>query len=427
MDSKRPKVVFRERSFHKAGDSAILVEYGDLILDFELRARIHAFETELQRRDVPGIWTTSPCIRSTMVRYNPLAISQTDLLEALVSVENLLPASMQDMTFPGRKIIFPIVLDDRWNRDALERYSRSIRDEAVYLPSNIEYLARNNGLSGGAEEALTLLVNTEWLVFGVGFYLACPFLIPIDPRCRLVGQKMNPSRTYTPRGALGIAGLVAAIYPIESPGGYQLFGRTLSPWQTWGRGTNFNPEQPWLLFPFDQLKFKVITEDEYIEVEKQFDSGRYNFEIEPTTFDMAQYKTFISSMEGDIRQFKSRQAGGVINEEAREVELMRSWEGKRQAAKENIAEVIALKENITESTNAFTVKSSMSAVVWKIKCSPGDIINSSEDVLMILEAMKTEINVEAGEENVGRRVQEFGRDVKPGAVVHAGDTLVVLE
>ncbi len=168
------------------------------------------------------------------VRYNPLAISQTDLLEALVSVENLLPASMQDMTFPGRKIIFPIVLDDRWNRDALERYSRSIRDEAVYLPSNIEYLARNNGLSGGAEEALTLLVNTEWvrgvalvsvpihlssfqLVFGVGFYLACPFLIPvryrhhafcknpltqktqIDPRCRLVGQKMNPSRTYTPR------------------------------------------------------------------------------------------------------------------------------------------------------------------------------------------------------------------------------------
>ncbi|THG95497.1 hypothetical protein EW026_g6172 [Hermanssonia centrifuga] len=276
MDSKRPKVVFRE-----AGDSAILVEYGDLILDFELRARIHAFETELQRRDVPGIWTTSPCIRSTMVRYNPLAISQTDLLEALVSVENLLPASMQDMTFPGRKIIFPIVLDDRWNRDALERYSRSIRDEAVYLPSNIEYLARNNGLSGGAEEALTLLVNTEWLVFGVGFYLACPFLIPIDPRCRLVGQKMNPSRTYTPRGALGIAGLVAAIYPIESPGGYQLFGRTLSPWQTWGRGTNFNPEQPWLLFPFDQLKFKVITEDEYIEVEKQFDSGRYNFEASP--------------------------------------------------------------------------------------------------------------------------------------------------
>ncbi|THG95496.1 hypothetical protein EW026_g6171 [Hermanssonia centrifuga] len=142
---------------------------------------------------------------------------------------------------------------------------------------------------------------------------------------------------------------------------------------------------------------------------------------------MAQYKTFIGSMEGDIRQFKSRQAGGVINEEAREVELMRSWEGKRQAAKENIAEVIALKENVTESTNAFTVKSSMSAVVWKIKCSPGDIINSSEDVLMILEAMKTEINVEAGEENVGRRVQEFGRDVKPGAVVHAGDTLVVLE
>ena len=82
---------------------------------------------------------------------------------------------------------------------------------------------------------------------------------------------MNPSRTYTPRvrfilnycnsqndiyltqGAIGIAGVVAAIYPVESPGGYQLYGRTLPPWQTWGKGRDFAPDTPWLLRPFDQV------------------------------------------------------------------------------------------------------------------------------------------------------------------------------
>jgi hypothetical protein len=67
------------------------------------------------------------------------------------------------MAFPARRIMFPIALDDRWNREALTRYMESIRDKAVYLPSNIEYLARNNGIEGGAAEALDLLVRTDWV------------------------------------------------------------------------------------------------------------------------------------------------------------------------------------------------------------------------------------------------------------------------
>ena len=68
------------------------------------------------------------------------------------------------------------------------------------------------------------------------------------------------------QGAVGLAGLVAAIYPVESPGGYQLFGRTLPPWSTWGRGRDFGRERPWLLQPFDQIRFKVVNEKEYEEV-----------------------------------------------------------------------------------------------------------------------------------------------------------------
>lgn len=73
------------------------------------------------------------------------------------------------------------------------------------------------------------------------------------------------------------------------------------------------------------------------------------------------------------------------------------------------------------------IKSSLSASVWKVACSPGYVVQSAEDVLIVLEAMKTEVNVEAGEENVGRRVRSLGKDIRPGGLVQAGDTLLVLE
>ncbi|OBZ73034.1 putative urea carboxylase [Grifola frondosa] len=418
----RPRVVFRQ-----AGDSAILVEYGGLQLDFSLRARIHAFETEVKKWKVPGIWALAPCIRSTMAHFDPHVTSQRDLLAALIEADASLPDNMDEMTFPGRKITFPIVLDDRWNREALQKYMRSIRDEAAYLPSNIAYLANNNGLEGGEKEALRLLVSSNWLVFGVGFYLACPFLVPIDPRCRLVGQKMNPSRTYTPRGAIGIAGLVAAIYPIESPGGYQLYGRTLPPWQTWGKGPDFDSSQPWLLRPFDQVAYEVVSEDEYMELESQFDAGRYRFKIEDTVFSMSEYNTFVESIADEVLQFKQRQTAGVESEEARERELFLKWDSRRRQQLEKEHEIDSNVEDLNGSDTGDAVVSSLSAHIWKIKCSPGDIIRSGEDALVILEAMKTEVKIEAGEENIGKKVKGFGRGVKEGAAVNAGDVLVVLE
>ncbi|GJE99971.1 urea carboxylase [Phanerochaete sordida] len=418
----RPSAVFRQ-----AGDSAILVEFGELLLDFHVRARVHAFEQDLAAREVAGVWSMAPCIRSTMIHFDPTVVSQSDLLAVLVEVEASLPDSMADTCFPGRKITFPIVLDDRWSREALERYMRSMRDEAVYLPSNIEYLARNNGLEGGAQEALRLLVQTDWLVFGVGFYLACPFLVPIDPRCRLVGQKMNPSRTYTPRGAIAIAGLVAAIYPIESPGGYQLYGRTLSPWQTWGRGEGLTPEQPWLLQPFDQVKFKAVSEEEYIEIERRLDSGQYQFEVEPVTFSMAEYDTFVDSLQDQVVAFKHKQAEGTAREEVREAQMLHKWQQRKSEEKAAQGNVGISQVSGDDGAGSSSVKSSLTASVWKVTCEPGYVVRAAEDVLLVLEAMKTEVNVEAGEENVGKVVRNFGTHVRPGALVQAGDILVTLK
>ncbi|KAJ7243804.1 allophanate hydrolase subunit 2-domain-containing protein [Mycena rebaudengoi] len=359
-----PAVIFRQ-----AGDSAILVEYGDMTLDFHLRARVHAFEAVMKQRKIPG--------------------NLAFLLEALIDAQRAIPTSMNEMSFKGRKLTFPIVLDDQWSRDALKRYMNSIRNKAVYLPSNVDYLARNNGLRS-AEEVLHKLTSSDWLVFGVGFYLACPFLIP---------------------GAVGIAGVVAAIYPIVSPGGYMLYGRSLPAWQAWGKGPDFSPDRPWLLEPFDQVHFEPVNETEYIQIESQFNSGRYAFkvriqdlksirtnnnQIEETVFSMAEYTAFNVSIVEELTVFEEKQKQGVKQEEIKEQEILRQWESEKMAHLGDLAEDEA----------------SLFGNVWKILCRPGDIITSGDTTLVILEAMKTEIAVKAGEANIGKNVLGLGRGLR---------------
>lgn len=66
----------------------------------------------------------------------------------------------------------------------------------------------------------------------------------------------------------------------------------------------------------------------------------------------------------------------------------------------------------------------MAASVWKIKCRVGQLIESADEVMIILEAMKTEINVPAGDENIGKVVRGLGKGIRAGASVQAGDPLV---
>lgn len=69
----------------------------------------------------------------------------------------------------------------------------------------------------------------------------------------------------------------------------------------------------------------------------------------------------------------------------------------------------------------------MNARVWKFVQKPGYTVRTAEDVLVVLEAMKTEINVEAGEENVGRTISSYSREVQEGTVVIPGQILINLD
>lgn len=87
-------------------------------------------------------------------------------------------------------------------------------------------------------------------------YLGAPCAVPMDPRHRLVTTKYNPARTFTAEGTVGIGGSYMCVYPMDSPGGYQLVGRTLPIWNTFARAGPFSPDKPWLLRFFDQVRVR---------------------------------------------------------------------------------------------------------------------------------------------------------------------------
>jgi urea carboxylase len=125
--------------------------------------------------------------------------------------------------------------DDSATKLAIEKYMQSVRDDAPWCPSNIEFIRRMNGLSS-IQDVQNILFEAEYLVMGLGdVYLGAPVAVPVDPRHRLVTTKYNPARTWTPENAVGIGGTYMCVYGMEGPGGYQFVGRTVQMWNRYRR------------------------------------------------------------------------------------------------------------------------------------------------------------------------------------------------
>src|SRR5262249_4821756 len=162
---------------------------------------------------------TAPGFRSFMAMYDPLKLSVPDLVDHLHRVYDDLPAQ-EGMEIPSRLIKLPLACDDTQTRAAVQRYIDSVRANAPNCEGghNIDYIVRYNGLED-PEELYEHAVATEMWTGFIGFFPGLPFMFPIDPRHVLVVPKYNPTRMWTPEGAVGIGGPCFAIYPVESPGG----------------------------------------------------------------------------------------------------------------------------------------------------------------------------------------------------------------
>jgi allophanate hydrolase subunit 1 len=299
----RPAVTYRS-----AGDRFLLVEYGEMELDLTLSFRVLSVERELSARALQGVFDLAPGLRSILVGYDSTALAVDRLLDHLQDVEDAVPVS-EDLVIPSRVITMPIAFDDEQARAAVDRYAKSIRADApnVSEHANLPYIVAYNGL-GDFEELYDEILATEWWNAFTGFFPGLPFMYPLDPRYELFAPKYNPTRTWTAEGAVGIGGPCVAIYPVESPGGYQLFGRTLPIFDLAGRNQAF-ADDPILIKPGDRVRFERVSEDELLAHFDEVRDDRYRYAIEDSPFEVARHLEHAAAVADEAAQRrKAREA-----------------------------------------------------------------------------------------------------------------------
>ncbi|QQP93074.1 urea carboxylase (plasmid) [Skermanella sp. TT6] len=373
--------------YRRSGDRYLLVEYGPLVLDLTLRFRVHALQRHLEGLGLAGILDLTPGIRSLQVHYDSRVLAIEDLLDRLVAAERELPA-IDDLEVPTRIVHLPLSWDDEATRLAISKYMQSVRADAPWCPSNIEFIRRINGLDG-VEAVKEILFGASYLVMGLGdVYLGAPVATPVDPRHRLVTTKYNPARTWTPENAVGIGGAYLCVYGMEGPGGYQFVGRTCQMWNTYRSTAEFPPGKSWLLRHFDQIRFHPVTHDELMAFRADFLQGRASLRITEETFRLRDYRRFLEENRDSIEAFKARQQAAFEEERAR-------WEasGENLVIERNDSDPIPL-EHADMPDGGEAIASPVSGSIWKVAGAAGTAVKAG-DVLVIVESMKMEIAVPA--------------------------------
>ncbi|MGW4842668.1 5-oxoprolinase/urea amidolyase family protein [Nocardia brasiliensis] len=309
-------------TYRRAGDDAVLVEYGTMTLDLALRARVHALHQHLLAAAVPGVTELTPGIRSLQIRVDPQILPIPRLLALLAEAERHLPAAA-DLVVPSRTVHLPLSWDDPATREAITRYMHGVRADAPWCPWNIEFIRRVNGLASVADVYDTVF-DAEYLVLGLGdVYLGAPVATPTDPRHRLVTTKYNPARTWTPENAVGIGGAYLCIYGMEGPGGYQFVGRTTQVWnhhagrRTGRPGADRDPsgaQTPWLLRYFDRIRWYPVSADELLDLRADFAAGKVEVRAEDGEFRLAEHRGFLAAHERSIATFRATQAAAFAAE-----------------------------------------------------------------------------------------------------------------
>lgn len=279
----KPAVTYRQ-----AGDRAILIEYGEAEFDLTLNFTVHAVDDALRAHPAAGIVETAAGFRSILVRYEPSEIAPGDLLEHMHGIHAGL-GSQREMRIPSRLVHLPVAFSDAQTRAAVERYINTIRADAPNCEGgyNLDYVIRYNGLDGFEALVEAVTETEQWTGF-IGFFPGLPFMFPLDPRHALVLPKYNPTRTWTPEGAVGIGGPCWAIYPVESAGGYQLVGRTIPIYDLAQRNEAFR-DNPLLMRAGDRIRFHCVEEAELLEAFADVHADRYRYRIEDGVFDVGAY------------------------------------------------------------------------------------------------------------------------------------------
>ncbi|GAA4669282.1 MULTISPECIES: 5-oxoprolinase subunit B family protein [Amycolatopsis] len=273
--------------YRTAGERYVLVEYGDAELDLRLNFFVVRALAGLSEDPPPGFVEAAPGFRSILVRFDPARTSRAALLAHLTVVHERLP-DISSLVVPSRRIKLPIAFDDSATRRAVELYAATIR-AAPYTQggSNVDHIVEQNGLPD-REALYAKVLGTQWWTAFTGFSPGLPFTFSLREPTGLSVPKYNPARAWTPEGAVGMGGPSLAVFPVDSPGSYQLLGRTVPIFDVLARNDVF-ATSPFLLRAGDRLEFVRVEEAELTEIRRLVLENRYRYEVVEEPFVVADY------------------------------------------------------------------------------------------------------------------------------------------
>lgn len=215
---------------HPVGDCALLAAFAQRIAP-EIGAAVAALNSRVLAAKIPGVVETVPAFASLLVTYDPLVTDYDAVADAVQKLADT--DGMDAAAGEGRLVTIPVCYGGDFGPD---------------LP----FVAEHAGLS--EEEVIALHAGREYRIYMLGFLPGFPYLGGLDER--LFTPRLGTPRTVIPAGAVGIGGEQTGIYPIASPGGWQLIGRT--PLKL------FDPASGALPYAAgDRIKFEPITAAEF--------------------------------------------------------------------------------------------------------------------------------------------------------------------
>lgn len=240
--------MYEKTKYLIAGDKALVMEFGNNISE-EINNKIRSMTVAIETQNIKEIVELVPTYRSLMIHYNPLKISYDELANTLKELEK----ELEGIELPAPQVVeIPTLYGGEYGPD-------------------IENVAKHNHLS--IEEVIKIHTSKEYLIYMLGFTPGFPYLGGMDER--IATPRLESPRTKITGGSVGIAGGQTGIYPIDSPGGWQLIGRTPVPLYDPQR------ETPILLKAGNYISFKSIDEKEYREIEEAVKKGAYHCKSYP--------------------------------------------------------------------------------------------------------------------------------------------------
>jgi urea carboxylase len=409
IEAPQPQLVARSD-----GDKYLLIEYGPRQLDLGLRFRVHLLEVKLRSENLRGIIDITPGVRSLQIHYDSRKLSREELLTALESFNAELPERPQ-IAVPSRIVHLPLSWNDPATQLAQAKYGQAVRPDAPWLPDNIEFIRRINGL-GSIDEVHRIVHEASYLVLGLGdVYLGAPVATPTDPRHRLVTTKYNPARTWTPENAVGIGGAYMCVYGMEGPGGYQLVGRTVQVWNTHRITPTFVEDTPWSLRFFDQIRFYPVSTEELTDLRRDILNGRFNPRVELAEFSLPAYEEFLHANQPGIAAFKEIQTAAFHEERER-------WRinGQLDYGSALVEMPEASRDELAVPEGCEAVHAPMTASVFQVVAEPGQRVMAGQR-LVVLDAMKIEMEISAPVSGVVQQLL-----CQPGQMVSAGQQLAIV-